>query len=91
MASETSARPFLSQADSVALFDDVAIRRDLSALARSTGGDKKKLRDGALALIRTSFNAARGQIRERVEAGVSPGLAAARALSNLQDLTVQVI
>ena len=79
------------QHEGVELFDGSAIRRDLTALARAAGGDRKKLRDEALVLIRGSFNAARAQIRERVDAGISPGLAAARSLSALQDVTIQVI
>src|SRR6266478_1617550 len=71
--------------------DGYALRRDLTALARSSGGDKAALRKAALAIIRTGFLAARERIKAGMESGVSPGLSVARALSALQDTTIQVL
>jgi predicted ATPase with chaperone activity len=67
MGPDSQINTIFKATDNIELFDGSAIRRDLSALARQ-GSDKQKLRDGALQLIRGSFNAARNQIRERVEA-----------------------
>ena len=71
--------------------DGDALRRDLTALARASLGDKAALRKAALASIRTAFQAARERVKSGMESGVSPGLAVARALSALQDTTIQVI
>src|SRR5689334_20090468 len=70
--------------------DGAALRRDLTALARA-GGDRSALRKAALGAIKTAFQASRDKIRGGMESGVSPGLAAARALSALQDTTIQVL
>ncbi len=72
------------------LFDADALRQALTALARSQS-DQGKLRSSALALIKTTFQDARAQVREEVEGGRLSGLAAARALSTLQDAIIQVI
>ena len=77
-------------ANRIELLDGEALRRDLTALARAES-DQGKLRKSALALIKTQFLAARERVRERTEAGTVSGLIAARALSDLQDLTIQVI
>ncbi len=74
----------------VDLLDGDALRRDLTALARAES-DQGKLRKAALALIKDQFQAARERVRERAESGTISGLIAARALSDLQDLTIQVI
>src|SRR5215472_1722332 len=71
--------------------DGDALRRDLTALARSSGGDRANLRKAALTTIRTAFLAAREQVKAGMDSGVSPGLSVARALSALQDTTIQVI
>ena len=71
--------------------DGDALRRDLTALARSSLGDKPALRKAALASIRTAFLAAREHVKAGMESGVSPGLSVARALSALQDTTIQVL
>ncbi|HMI96159.1 MAG TPA: [protein-PII] uridylyltransferase [Micropepsaceae bacterium] len=71
--------------------DGDALRRDLTALARSSGGDRTALRKAALATIRTAFLAAREQVKAGMDSGVSPGLSVARALSALQDTTIQVL
>ena len=72
--------------------DGDALRRDLNALARSqAGGDKAALRKAALEIVRTSFQAARERIKAGMDSGLSPGPAVARALSALQDTTIQVI
>ena len=70
--------------------DGYALRRDLTALARSSGGDKAALRKASLAIIRTGFLAARERIKAGMESGVSPGLSVSRALSALQDTTIQI-
>src|SRR5258707_14495498 len=70
--------------------DGDALRRDLTALARSSGSDRTALRKAALATIRAAFLAAREQVKAGLESGVSPGLSVARALSALQDTTTPV-
>src|SRR5215471_5217098 len=71
--------------------DGDALARDLTALARSVGGDKAALRKAALEAIRAPFMAARAEVKTRMESGTTPGVAVARALSALQDTTIQVI
>src|SRR5712671_5854869 len=71
--------------------DGDALRRDLGALARSASGDKTALGKAALESIRIAFTSAREQVKARMESGVSPGLSVARALSALQDTTIQEI
>ena len=90
MAIDTS---FLSASvmDGAQPLDGEALRRDLTALARGSGGDRAALRKAALVSIRTAFLAAREQVRAGMESGVSPGLSVARALSALQDTTIQVL
>src|SRR5579871_5386520 len=80
-----------SVADGAQPLDGDALRRDLTALARSSGGDNAALRKAALVTIRTSFQAAREKVKAGMESGVSPGLSVARALSALQDTTIQVL
>ena len=72
------------------LLDAEALRRDLTALAHAQG-DRQKLRREALAVIKRAFAASRDKIRERVEAGAMPGVAAARALSELQDTLIRIL
>ncbi len=71
------------------LIDADALRMALTALARAEP-DRAKLRRDALALIKTTFQDARTKVRAEVEAGL-PGLAAARALSAIQDSLIQVL
>jgi [protein-PII] uridylyltransferase len=71
--------------------DGNALRRDLTALARSATGDRSVLRKAALESIRSAFTAAREQIKTKLQSGISPGLTAARALSGLQDTVIEVI
>ena len=71
--------------------DGDALRRDLTALARASSGERTGLRKAALATIRTAFLAAREQVKAGMDSGVSPGFAVARALSALQDTTIQVL
>jgi [protein-PII] uridylyltransferase len=78
-------------ADSAQPLDGDALRRDLTALARSSGGDRPKLRKAALEAIRSAFMAARAEVKERMASGTTPGVAVARALAALQDTTIQVI
>jgi [protein-PII] uridylyltransferase len=72
------------------LLDGDALRRALTALARETG-DKTKLRKDALALIKGAFQDGRARVKDGVEGGSLSGIVAARALSGLQDVTIQVI
>jgi len=72
------------------LLDGDALRRDLTALAHFIS-DKTKLRKEALILIKTTFSATRGQVRERVESGAMTGVVASRALSDIQDVLLQVL
>ncbi len=84
--------PFMGRSlDGFALLDGDELRRNLTALARRHGGNSAVLRREALDLIKTAFNNGREIVRGRVESGVSSGLAAARALSVLQDVTIQVL
>src|SRR5207248_8862008 len=76
--------------DGAQLLDGDALRRGLTALARA-GGDRTMLRKAALAAIQPAFQTSRDKIRAGLESGVSPGLPAARALSALQDTTIQVL
>jgi [protein-PII] uridylyltransferase len=72
------------------LLDGDALRRALTALARESG-DKAKLRKDSLTLIKTAFQSGRERVKDGVENGGLSGLVAARALSALQDVTIQVI
>ena len=72
------------------LLDGDALRRALTALAQAST-DKTKLRAEALGLIKGAFQDGRARVKAEVEDGTLSGLAAARALSNLQDATIQVI
>ncbi|MEI9996659.1 MAG: [protein-PII] uridylyltransferase [Rhizomicrobium sp.] len=72
------------------LLDGDALRRALTALAQAAG-DRAKLRAEALGLIKGAFQDGRAQVKDKVDGGTLSGLAAARALSALQDVTIQVI
>jgi [protein-PII] uridylyltransferase len=74
----------------IRLLDADALRRALTALAQASG-DKTKLRKEALGLIKSAFIEARAVVKGDVESGALTGVAAARALSALQDATIQVI
>ena len=72
------------------LIDAEALRQRLSALARETA-EPASLRPGGLTLIKQAFQEGREKVRYAVEKEGLPGLAAARALSQLQDTVIQVI
>ncbi|HEY1962295.1 MAG TPA: [protein-PII] uridylyltransferase [Rhizomicrobium sp.] len=72
------------------LIDGDALRRDLSALARAQP-DKARLQKEALETLKAELQAARADIQHRFEAGRIESLAAARALSDIQDVVVQVL
>jgi [protein-PII] uridylyltransferase len=72
------------------LIDPDALRRALTALAKETG-DPGTLRKLGLDLIRRAFTEGRERVRYAVEKEGLAGLAAARALSALQDAVIQVI
>ncbi len=72
------------------LLDGDALRRDLTALARAES-DTSKLRKAALAHIKSNFQAARERVKARVESGQLAGVIAARALSDVQDVIIQVL
>ena len=72
------------------LLDGEALRRDLTALARSES-DSAKLRAAALSHIKLALQAARERVKSRVENGALAGVIAARALSDVQDVLVQVL
>jgi [protein-PII] uridylyltransferase len=76
--------------DRIELLDGDALRRDLTALAHAQS-DQPKLRQAALAHIKATFLTARERVKARVEAGTLPGLVAARALSDVQDVLIQVL
>ncbi len=71
------------------LIDADALRAALTAFAQAEP-DKTKLRKDALPLIKSTSQDARAKVRAEVEAGL-PGLAAARALSAIQDSLIQVL
>jgi len=72
------------------LLDATALKRDLAALAHAQA-DRPALRAEALGLIKRNFAAPRAGIRARVEAGSMSGVAAARALSDMQDRLIGVL
>ncbi|MGD0866218.1 MAG: [protein-PII] uridylyltransferase [Rhizomicrobium sp.] len=74
----------------IELLDGDALRRDLTALAHAQS-DQPKLRKAALAHIKIAFQTARERVKARVEAGTLPGIVAARALSDVQDVLIQVL
>ncbi len=76
--------------DRIELLDGDALRRDLTALAHAES-DQPKLRKAALAHIKANFLTARERVKARVEAGTLPGVVAARALSDVQDVLIQVL
>ena len=75
---------------SAMLIDAGALRAGLNAMAMATP-DNAGLRKEGLGLIKTAFAEARARVRHAVEREGLPGLAAARALSGLQDAIIQVI
>ena len=74
----------------IELLDGDALRRDLTALAHAEP-DQPKLRKAALAHIKSTFFTARERVKARVEAGTLSGIVAARALSDVQDVLIQVL
>lgn len=72
------------------LRDADLLRQSLTALARATP-DPGTLRKAGLGLIKQAFLERREKIRKSVEKDGLSGLAAARALSELQDMIIQVI
>ncbi len=72
------------------LIDADALRHALTALAKQTS-DQTRLRTEALAEIKSAFQTGRARVKEAVDTRRMNGLAAARALSALQDATIQVI
>jgi [protein-PII] uridylyltransferase len=72
------------------LIDADALRRALTALAKESG-TPGNLRKAGLDLIKDAFTVGRERVRYAVEKEGLPGLAAARALSALQDAIIQVI
>ncbi len=76
--------------DRACVLDGDALRHALTALARDSG-DQSKLRKDALDLIKSAFNETRAHIKTRTESGQLTGIAAAHALSELQDAIIQVL
>src|ERR1700743_229922 len=72
------------------LIDAEALRHALTALAKETG-DPGTLRASGLNLIKQAFTTGRERVKAAVEQEGLSGLAAARALSGLQDAIIQVI
>lgn len=72
------------------LVDGVQLRHDLTALAKATP-DVTTLRQAGLTLIKKAFQDGREKVHFSVEHEGLPGLAAARALSAMQDVLIQVI
>src|SRR5580692_10873380 len=80
----------LEAPEKIELLDGEALRHALTALAHEIG-DQSKLRKEALVLIKTQFLDARERVKIAVESGAVSGLIGARALSELQDTTIQVL
>src|SRR5580693_3801151 len=83
----------LEKPQSLALRDLIeadALRHALTALAKETG-DPGTLRKSGLILIKAAFLEGREKVKYAVQKEGLPGLAAARALSQLQDTIIQVI
>ncbi len=72
------------------LLDGDALGRELTALAKRAG-DQATLRKEGLTLIKDAFLNARGRVKQKVEDENLSGLAAARALSAIQDTVIRVI
>jgi len=72
------------------LLDADALRRSLTALAKDSS-EPSTLRKSGLTLIKAAFIDGREKVKYAVEKEGLPGLAAARALSQLQDAIIQVI
>jgi len=72
------------------LIDADALRHALTALAKQTG-DVGSLRSSGLTLIKQAFLDGRARVKDAVEKEGLSGIAAARALSGLQDALIQVI
>src|SRR5271169_4072551 len=72
------------------LFDADGLRRALTALAHDSR-DQAELRKDAVTMIRTAFQEGRNRVKDALDSGRAGGLAAARSLSDLQDLTIQVV
>ena len=70
--------------------DGEVIRRDLTAIARGEP-DTARRRAASLAYIRTAFGDARTLVLAQIGSGALSGVAAARALSGIQDVFVQVL
>ncbi len=77
--------------EGAALLDGDGLLRNLASLARASSGDKPKMRKDALVYIRAAFTDARESVHQRLDSGVAQGQAAARALSAIQDVTIQVL
>lgn len=69
------------------LFDGIALRRDLTALARDEL-DPDERRKAALAYIKPILQELHRRIAARIENGTLSGLWAARALSDVHDLLI---
>ncbi|HEY5238661.1 MAG TPA: [protein-PII] uridylyltransferase [Rhizomicrobium sp.] len=80
----------LEAPEKIELLDGEALRHALTALAHEIG-DQSRLRKEALVLIKTAFLDARERVKIAVESGAVSGLTGARALSELQDTTIQVL
>ena len=74
----------------IELIDGEKLRVELTALAHDDG-DSARLRKTALAHIKSEFAAARGRVKDALEARRVTGTQAARALSDLQDTIIQVL
>ena len=70
--------------------DGDALRRDLTAIAHSEPIAGRR-REAALAHIRPVFDRRRAEVILQLESGAVSGTAAARALSDIQDVLIQVL
>ncbi len=78
------------QLDGRNLVDGIRLRRALTALAKATP-DVTTLRQAGLKLIKKAFQDGRAKVRLSVAQEGLQGLHAARALSDMQDVLIQVI
>jgi [protein-PII] uridylyltransferase len=72
------------------LLDGTSLRRDLTALAHAEH-DADRRRKAALAHVKSVFREARSRVAARIGTGALPGLRAAHALCEIQDVLLQVL
>ncbi|NWH09156.1 MAG: [protein-PII] uridylyltransferase [Alphaproteobacteria bacterium] len=72
------------------LIDGIALRRDLTAVARAHDGNALLARPEVLRLFKYALHQGRDRARQHLQAGAT-GIATARAISLLQDVIIQAL